>query len=840
MSNYRIYAGNKKALVFPIMGDGYVHLDYSKHIPKGPDVTYVENAMGDAQNNAGIEIDETADDDDAKYGLWSLADSFTMEGIITPYDVNGFGHRLGTDFISGGGVTTLATKYRSESLELPLNKFYSPRGQIATATSSRTSAYFSHEHIAHLAVAINNSATTLTLSNIENIMGGTIIRIGNEQMQVTSISTTNTILVTRGLNGTTATSHSVDAEIYGDNRINHKMTIFHNETCQFYLKNMTRTTMNQPAEYKLGCVIKGKDRYGHIRTVTVQSTVPVITANEEYFGKTVEQSESVDEVFGRPVYFGIEDIVRYHKKINTSSNQIYAERFYDNALLVSSSSGVKVVFGDLLGGHGNKIGLQNTTFASGLRTGDYIKVIGSVFNDGHYKVKTKTSTTEIELEPFTSGVNLFTKETVTTASNTLAIHYQNNHYGLSFNDGAGAYYQYDSTSVDTSNLDMSPHIWKGCNLYAQVSSTGVHSTSLEHGKQPTYLGYIANINVNSSSNRSDIAYMAKCKLTKPIRTTTETIIYVDDASKLSVGGMLWNITEQMKIQNISGNKVTVIRGSNSTAARTTALNPYGLTGATSTNYLISPNEEFDFSRTLYCSLPDSGFTNGLKIVDGSGNSLADSDEYGAHLLGDTWKEASYVLRPFHLAMAYDNNANRISLFLDGKELDTEIFSEGKIRFASIVGDGSSTATINTHDNHNLVAGSGSDANWIKLEGTGITNLDGIWKVSTVTGTNSFTIDCVNALNGSSSFNTSASSATLTDVTIRTTVNFSEFELSATDCFLGSNGNDSLETRRGSQFMGEMHEFAITRGYKDRFNSIDTLVPNFRNTLVYFRFEGDKS
>ena len=143
----------------------------------------------------------------------------------------------------------------------------------------------------------------------------------------------------------------------------------------------------------------------------------------------------------------------------------------------------------------------------------------------------------------------------------------------------------------------------------------------------------------------------------------------------------------MKIQNISGNKVTVIRGSNSTAARTTALNPYGLTGATSTNYLISPNEEFDFSRTLYCSLPDSGFTNGLKIVDGSGNSLADSDEYGAHLLGDTWKEASYVLRPFHLAMAYDINANRISLFLDGKELDTEIFSEGIIRFASIVGDG---------------------------------------------------------------------------------------------------------------------------------------------------------
>lgn len=819
MSNYRIYAGNKKALVFPIMGDGYVHLDYSKHIPQGPD------GAAYSESTHGIEVNETADDDDAKYGLWSLADSFTMESIITPYDVNGFGHRLITDYISGGGTPTLATKYNSASLELPLDKFYSPRGQLGTGSSSRTSAYFSHEHIAYLAVAINNSATTLTLSNVENIMGGTNIRIGNEQMEVVSISTTNTIVVTRGQNGTTATSHSVDAEVYGDNRINHKMTIFHNETCQFYLKNMTRTTMNQPAEYKLGCVIKGKDGNGHIRTVTVQSIVPVITANEEYFGKTVEQTESVDEVFGKPVYFGVEDVVRYHKKINTSSNQIYAERFYHNAVLVSSA-GSRAVFGNLSSGDGNKIGLQGTTWAGGLSTGDYIKVIGSGKNDGHYKVKEKLSTTEIEVEPFTSGVSVFTNESVAFASNVLAIHYQTRHYQLSFNDGAGAYYQYDSTSVDTSNLDMSPHIWKGCNLYAQVSSTGVHSTSLEHGKQPVYLGYIANINVNSSSNRSDIAYMAKCKLTQPIRTTTETSIYVDDASKLSIGGVLWNDTEPMTITNILKNTITVTRGS---SPKTTVLDSYGLTGATNANYLISPNEEFDFSRTLYCSLPDTGFTNGLKIVDGSGNSLSDSDEYGAHLLGDTWKEASYLLRPFHLAMAYDSAANRISLFLDGKELDTEIFSEGKIRFASIVGDGSATATVTTQDNHGLATN-----DWIKLEGTGVTNLDGIWKV-TVVSSNSFTINCVN--NIASGTHTSG---TLTDVTIRTTVNFRTFELDATDCYLGSNGNENLQTRRGSQFMGEMHEFAITKGYKDRFNSFDTLVPNFRNTLVYFRFEGDKS
>ena len=372
---------------------------------------------------------------------------------------------------------------------------------------------------------------------------------------------------------------------------------------------------------------------------------------------------------------------------------------------------------------------------------------------------------------------------------------------------------------------MSPHIWKGCNLYAQSSSTGVYSASLEHGKQPTYLGYIANINVNSSSNRSDVIAMARCKLTQPIRTTTETLIYVDDSSKLSIGEVLYHNTEPMVITNIEKNKITVTR---SFSPLTTSLDSYGLTGATNANYLISSNEEEMFSRTLYCSLPDTGFTNGLKIVDGSGNSLADSDEYGAHLLGDTWKEASYVLRPFHLAMAYDKNANRISLFLDGKELDTEIFSEGKIRFASITGS-SATATVTTQDNHGLATN-----DWIKLEGTGVTNLDGVWKVTVITD-NTFSINCTNSIASGPH-----TSGTLTDVTIRTTVNFSEFELNATDCFLGSNGNDSLEVRRGSQFMGEMHEFAITRGYKDRFNSIDTLVPNFRNALVYFRFEGDES
>ena len=80
--SYRIYSGDKKSLVFPIMGDGYVHLDYSKHIPT---------------------------DSDDPYGLWGHKSSFTIEGIITPYDVNGFGWSIGKDYTTAGGVPNVST-----------------------------------------------------------------------------------------------------------------------------------------------------------------------------------------------------------------------------------------------------------------------------------------------------------------------------------------------------------------------------------------------------------------------------------------------------------------------------------------------------------------------------------------------------------------------------------------------------------------------------------------------------------------------------------------------------------------------------------------------------------
>ena len=57
----QLYIGEKNALTFPVMCDGYLKIDYS---------------------------DEVATQD---YGFFSHADSFTVEAIITPFDINGTG-----------------------------------------------------------------------------------------------------------------------------------------------------------------------------------------------------------------------------------------------------------------------------------------------------------------------------------------------------------------------------------------------------------------------------------------------------------------------------------------------------------------------------------------------------------------------------------------------------------------------------------------------------------------------------------------------------------------------------------------------------------------------------
>jgi len=64
---------------------------------------------------------------------------------------------------------------------------------------------------------------------------------------------------------------------------------------------------------------------------------------------------------------------------------------------------------------------------------------------------------------------------------------------------------------------------------------------------------------------------------------------------------------------------------------------------------------------------------------------------------------------------------------------------------------------------------------------------------------------------------------------------STFNIAPNDTFIGIATEDySANTRK--QFMGELHELAIISGVNNGSLSLDTLTPNYRNILMYFRFE----
>ena len=66
-----VLLGNKKGLVFPVMCNGLIKVGYQDNVP---DVSDNDDAS-----------------DDVPYGIWGHSGSFTLDAIITPYEINGSG-----------------------------------------------------------------------------------------------------------------------------------------------------------------------------------------------------------------------------------------------------------------------------------------------------------------------------------------------------------------------------------------------------------------------------------------------------------------------------------------------------------------------------------------------------------------------------------------------------------------------------------------------------------------------------------------------------------------------------------------------------------------------------
>mgnify|MGYP003131590114 FL=1 len=68
--SYAIFTGKQRSLVFPIMCNGFLTIDYSDNV--------VSSASG------------------IPYGIWDLDNNFTFECVLTPYEINGYGTHSST------------------------------------------------------------------------------------------------------------------------------------------------------------------------------------------------------------------------------------------------------------------------------------------------------------------------------------------------------------------------------------------------------------------------------------------------------------------------------------------------------------------------------------------------------------------------------------------------------------------------------------------------------------------------------------------------------------------------------------------------------------------------
>jgi len=122
---YQVYIGEKKSLVFPAMCDSYLLIEYRQG------------------NTSTVE----------PYGIWDLDDSFTIEALVTPYDVNGFGWQL-------AGSTSPVGDYGIDANYLTKKSI--PQNKTAIAnTYSQSDRYLSRAN--RVATATGNDGYIMSL-----------------------------------------------------------------------------------------------------------------------------------------------------------------------------------------------------------------------------------------------------------------------------------------------------------------------------------------------------------------------------------------------------------------------------------------------------------------------------------------------------------------------------------------------------------------------------------------------------------------------------------------------------------------------------------------------------
>ena len=112
------YAGEAYRLVFPILSNGYLLLNYDDTVTQIEGTTSTVGGSGDTSGTPTTDTITAT----RERSIWAHKDSFTLEAIVTPYDVNGLGNRT-----TGHGVldSTRTPPYPNNSISNRLTTYES-------------------------------------------------------------------------------------------------------------------------------------------------------------------------------------------------------------------------------------------------------------------------------------------------------------------------------------------------------------------------------------------------------------------------------------------------------------------------------------------------------------------------------------------------------------------------------------------------------------------------------------------------------------------------------------------------------------------------------------------
>ncbi len=257
---YKILTGKQRGLVFPVMCNGHLKIDYSDNVPNS---TY-----------------------DIGYGIFSHENSFTLETILTPFDVNGDGKTTHSELFNG--------KDRPSEIIRECTYSGSSRKTLDMSSTSELSVGMRVVHLNDFSdetyITEITSSTRITVSR-DNLVSST-----QTNQRVYFVKPYSKKIMpsppTVDVAGSSVTQSNYQSSKYLTNasRITHEMMLFYSSGMSLSLLNNTNGNVNQPAEYKIKVALTVGG------TTTTLSTNNVITGNvgNQFFYSGVDDKVGFD------------------------------------------------------------------------------------------------------------------------------------------------------------------------------------------------------------------------------------------------------------------------------------------------------------------------------------------------------------------------------------------------------------------------------------------------------------------------------------------------------------------------------------------------------------------